>query len=165
MQWQGRILKVDHLAASIPAADRKELRIGDRRQWYFTVTLEIPDVKHKVRIMVLWRDRHDPEPVKILVTNRTTWEVGRGVRVSGYALARLGGHQNRKNGSLPGWLVLSRGWTRLQAMVDGVEAIGRSRARTAAPENDPARGHPLKLVGMPGLRELYCTYVIGKTQA
>ena len=44
MQWQGRILKVDHLAASIPAADRKELRIGDRRQWYFTVTLEIPDV-------------------------------------------------------------------------------------------------------------------------
>ena len=82
VQWQGRILKVDHLAASIPAADRKELRIGDRRQWYFTVTLEIPDVKHKVRIMVLWRDRHDPEPVKILVTNRTTWEVGRGVRVS-----------------------------------------------------------------------------------
>ncbi len=82
MQWQGRILKVDHLAASIPAADRKELRIGDRRQWYFTVTLEIPDVKHKVRIMVLWRYRHDPEPVKILVTNRTTWEVGRGVRVS-----------------------------------------------------------------------------------
>ncbi len=71
----------NELAASIPAADRKELRIGDRRQWYFTVTLRIPDVKHKVRIVVLWRYRHDPEPVKILVTNRTTWEVGRGVRV------------------------------------------------------------------------------------
>ena len=81
VQWQGRILKVNDLAASIPAADRKELRIGDRRQWYFTVTLGIPDVKHKVRIMVLWRYRHDPEPVKILVTNRTAWEVGRGVRV------------------------------------------------------------------------------------
>ena len=81
VQWHGRIIRVDDLAASIPAADRKELRIGDRRQWYFTVTLEIPDVKHKVRIMVLWRYRHDPEPVKILVTNRTTWEVGRGVRV------------------------------------------------------------------------------------
>jgi hypothetical protein len=81
VQWQGRILKVNELARSIPVTDRKELRIGDRRQWYFTVTLQIPDVAHKVRIMALWRYRHDPEPVKILVTNRTTWEVSRGVRV------------------------------------------------------------------------------------
>jgi hypothetical protein len=81
VQWQGRMIKVDQLAASIPATDRKELRIGDRRQWYFTVTLQIPDVAHKVRIMVLWRYRQDVEPVKILVSNRTTWEVSRGVRV------------------------------------------------------------------------------------
>ena len=57
------------------------MRIGDRRQWYFTVTVRIPEVKHKVRIVILWRYRHDPEPVKILVTNRTTWEVSRIVRV------------------------------------------------------------------------------------
>jgi hypothetical protein len=81
VQWQGRILKVNELARSIPAADRKELRIGDRRQWYFTVTLQIPDVAHKVRILALWRYRQDVEPVKILVSNRTTWEVSRGVRV------------------------------------------------------------------------------------
>ncbi len=31
------------------------MRIGDQRQWYFTVTVRIPDVKHKVRIVVLWR--------------------------------------------------------------------------------------------------------------
>lgn len=36
-----------------------------------------------------------------------------------YALARLGGHQNRKHDHRPGWLVLWRGWTTLQAMVDG----------------------------------------------
>ena len=81
LEWQGRILKASELAASIPAADRKEMRIGDRRQWYFTVTVRIPEVKHKVRIVILWRYRHDPEPVKILVTNRTTWEVSRIVRV------------------------------------------------------------------------------------
>jgi uncharacterized protein YndB with AHSA1/START domain len=81
VHWQGRLLKVNELAASIGAADRKEFRIGDQRQWYFTVTLEIPDVAHKVRIVVLWHYRHDPEPVKILVTNRTTWEVTRSVRV------------------------------------------------------------------------------------
>jgi hypothetical protein len=81
VRWHGRIIRVDDLAASIPAADRKGLRIGDRRQRYFTVTLEIPDVKPTARILVLWRYRHDPEPVQILVTDRTTWEVGRGVRV------------------------------------------------------------------------------------
>lgn len=40
-----------------------------------------------------------------------------------YALARLGGHQNRKCDGDPGWLVLWRGWTTLQAMIDGAQAI------------------------------------------
>jgi hypothetical protein len=35
------------------------------------------------------------------------------------ALARLGGHMNRKHDSHPGWLVLWKGWTKLQAMIDG----------------------------------------------
>jgi uncharacterized protein YndB with AHSA1/START domain len=81
LQWKGQVLKASELAASIPAEDRKELRIGDRRQWYFSVTVRIPDVTHKVRIVILWRYRQDPEPVKILVTNRITWEVSRIVRV------------------------------------------------------------------------------------
>lgn len=51
-----------------------------------------------------------------------------------WALGRLGGHQNRKNGLPPGWLVLSRSWTRLQVMVEGVEAMGRSRGERAMAE-------------------------------
>ncbi len=35
------------------------------------------------------------------------------------ALARLGGHMNRNHDSHPGWLVLWKGWTKLQAMIDG----------------------------------------------
>ena len=54
-----------------------------------------------------------------------------------WALGRLGGHQNRKNGRPPGWLVLSRGWALLQTMVEGVEAVGRSRSATAPPEPRP----------------------------
>ena len=38
------------------------------------------------------------------------------------ALARLGGHQNRKRDHPPGWLILWRGWTSLQDMVCGFEA-------------------------------------------
>ena len=44
-----------------------------------------------------------------------------------YALARLGGHQNRKSDRRPGWLVLWRGWTKLQAMVDGYTAAKRKK--------------------------------------
>lgn len=38
-----------------------------------------------------------------------------------FALARLGGHQNRRGDKRPGWLILWRGWTALQTMVDGAE--------------------------------------------
>jgi hypothetical protein len=81
LEWKGKIIKADELAASIPAGDRKEMRIGDKRQWYFTVTVKIPGVNHKVRIVLLWQYRNDEQPFKILVTNRITWEVSRIVRV------------------------------------------------------------------------------------
>jgi DDE superfamily endonuclease len=81
LEWKGKIIKANEMAAEVPASDRKEMRIGDQRQWYFTVTVRIPDVKHKVRIVILWRYRSDDRPCKILVTNRITWEVSRIVRV------------------------------------------------------------------------------------
>ena len=40
-----------------------------------------------------------------------------------YALARLGGHQNRKNDHPPGWQIIWRGWNDLQAMVCGYDAM------------------------------------------
>ena len=39
-----------------------------------------------------------------------------------YALARLGGHQNRRHDHQPGWLILWRGWTKLQLMLEGAQA-------------------------------------------
>jgi len=41
-----------------------------------------------------------------------------------YALARLGGHQNRKHDHPPGWLVLWRGWMQLHAMLEGAATLG-----------------------------------------
>ncbi len=46
-----------------------------------------------------------------------------------YALARLGGHQNRKRDKPPGWLILWRGWTKLQLMLDGAKAIQKQTKR------------------------------------
>jgi hypothetical protein len=44
-----------------------------------------------------------------------------------YALARMGGHQNRKQDHPPGWLVLWRGWTKLQPMIEATLALGWKR--------------------------------------
>jgi len=40
-----------------------------------------------------------------------------------FALARLGGHQNRKHDHHPGWIVLWKGWAHLQDMMDGANAL------------------------------------------
>jgi hypothetical protein len=45
-----------------------------------------------------------------------------------HALARLGGHQNRKHDHPPGWLVLWRGWTKLQMRVDAAANMGLSNS-------------------------------------
>jgi hypothetical protein len=79
--YRGREIHVEELAASIVAAARKEVRRGDVRQWYFTCTLRIPGVNHKVRIAILWHQRRDEKPCKILVTNRITWEITHILRV------------------------------------------------------------------------------------
>jgi hypothetical protein len=42
-----------------------------------------------------------------------------------YALARLGGHQNRKSDHPPGWQTIWRGWQDLQAMVCGFDAMNQ----------------------------------------
>lgn len=43
------------------------------------------------------------------------------------ALARLGGHPNRRQDPPPSRLVLWRGWTNLQPMVAGASAVGYGR--------------------------------------
>jgi hypothetical protein len=77
IEVRGRSIRVDEFAATIAREDRQELRRGDERQWYFTTTVRLPQVKHPVRIVCLWRNRRDGQPAKVLITNRTRWEVNR----------------------------------------------------------------------------------------
>lgn len=80
LEYQGRLVKASELAAGIAPPVRKAMREGERQQWYFTCTVHIPDVKHKVRIVIIWRHQQDQEPRIMLVTNRVQWEVTRIVR-------------------------------------------------------------------------------------
>jgi hypothetical protein len=75
LEIRGRSIRADEYAASIPRQDRRELRSGDDRQWYATAVVRLPQVKHPVRIVILWRNRRDKTPAKALVTNRTRWEI------------------------------------------------------------------------------------------
>jgi len=81
LAYRGRTVKASELAAQIGPELRKSLKEGDKQQWYFTCTLRIPDVQHKVRIVIVWPSRTAEQPRIILVTNRVQWEVTRVVRV------------------------------------------------------------------------------------
>jgi hypothetical protein len=80
----GREIKAEQFAAQIAPADRKEVHVSGSRQWSFTKSLRIPGVDHKVRLVILWDKRKDKNARKILVTNRTPWEVTRILRVYRY---------------------------------------------------------------------------------
>jgi len=80
----GRQIKAEDFAAQIVPADRKKVYINGSRQWSFTKSVRIPGVAHKVRLVILWAKRKDEQAQKILVTNRTNWEVTRILRVYRY---------------------------------------------------------------------------------
>jgi hypothetical protein len=54
---------------------RRKTTVDGKEQWYFTKSIRIPGVMHTVRIVVLWKRQRDTEPRKILMSNRTYWEV------------------------------------------------------------------------------------------
>ncbi len=66
-----------------------------------------------VMVLSLWRDRKPPAAMTL--------------HDFYYALARLGGHQNRKQDHAPGWLVLWRGWMQLQPMIETAERLEQLR--------------------------------------
>ena len=77
LEVRGKSIRADEFAATIARENRKELRRGDDRQWYFTTTVRLPQVKHPVRIVLIWHNRRDKTLAKVLITNRTRWEVTR----------------------------------------------------------------------------------------
>lgn len=73
--FDGHEQKLQEVARQIPWADKKPVRVGTRRYWYFSKRMRIPTVKHPVRIVLFWKERSDLEASKALVSNRLTWEV------------------------------------------------------------------------------------------
>jgi len=79
--FMGKEFKAEELAAQIKPEDRKAVTVNGSKQWYFTKSIRIPDVDHKVRIVILWDKYKDEKAKKILVCNRTQWDIIRILKV------------------------------------------------------------------------------------
>jgi len=64
-------------AKTIPPEDRKSVTVDGKKQWYLSVCVKMPNVDHKVRVVILWKYKNDAEPRKILVTNKIHWNAER----------------------------------------------------------------------------------------
>jgi hypothetical protein len=79
--YEGREQSLQAVARQIPGQAKKPVRVGNRREWYFSKQMRIPDVTHAVRIVLFWQERDAAEASKALVSNRLLWEVIRMVLV------------------------------------------------------------------------------------
>jgi len=79
--YRGREQKLQDVARQIPWEAKKPVRVGNRRYWYFSKQMRIPDVTHPVRIVLFWKERDHAEASKALVSHRLLWEVMRMVLV------------------------------------------------------------------------------------
>jgi DDE superfamily endonuclease len=79
--YDGREQSLQAVARQIPWQAKNPVRVGNRRYWYFSKQMRIPDLTHPVRIVLFWKERDDAEASKALVSNRLWWEVIRMVLV------------------------------------------------------------------------------------
>ena len=75
--WNGREMTADAMAASIPFESRKPVEGDGKKQWYFSRSIRIPRLDHRVKVVILWKSEHEAVASKILITNQLNWEVKR----------------------------------------------------------------------------------------
>ncbi|MBI5354168.1 MAG: IS701 family transposase [Chloroflexi bacterium] len=75
VQFKGQTLAASDMAKLIPPTDRKMVERDGKRQFYFTKTIRINEIAHRVRVVILWKHQGDTEPTKILITNHIGWEI------------------------------------------------------------------------------------------
>ena len=77
LTFKGKEQQAVEFAHTIPPEDRKSVTVDGVKQWYLTVCVKMPNVSHKVRVVILWRYKNDAEPRKILVANKIHWNAER----------------------------------------------------------------------------------------
>src|SRR4029453_16591743 len=73
--YEGREQALQQVARQSPWQAKKPVRVGNRRDWYFSKKMRMPDVNHPVRLVLFWKERDHAEASQALVSNRLLWEV------------------------------------------------------------------------------------------
>lgn len=94
--FQGKQMSAAELASQITAESRKVVAVGDEKQWYFSKTIRLPEIDQPVRVVILWERKNGVEAKKMVVTNRTYWEVTRILRVYRRRSLRDGDFSSRR---------------------------------------------------------------------
>ena len=105
--------------------------------------LNVRDLSRQEQTSGLPAERFVPQEY-VQVLSGWRYQQGRPLCVREFylALARLGGHLNRKRDHPPGWLILWRGWTKLHLMVEGARAARRAQQATPLVQ-EQGRSHKL----------------------
>ena len=61
--YDGREQSLQSVARQMRWQAKKPVCVGNRRYWYFSKQMRIPDVPHPVRIVLFWKERDDAEAV------------------------------------------------------------------------------------------------------
>ena len=77
LTFKGVQQQASAFAKTIPPEDRKPVTVDGKKQWYLSVCVKMPNIDHKVRVVILWKYKNDAEPRKILVTNKIHWNAER----------------------------------------------------------------------------------------
>ncbi|MDR2391786.1 MAG: IS701 family transposase, partial [Planctomycetota bacterium] len=65
------------MAASIPFEDRKPVETDGKKQCYFSRSIHIPRLDHKVKVVILWKSHYEVIESNIIITNQLNREARR----------------------------------------------------------------------------------------
>ena len=72
--YDGREQSLQAVARQMPWQAKKPVRVGNRRYWYVSKQMRIPDGTHTVRIGLFGKERDGAEASKALGSKRLGWE-------------------------------------------------------------------------------------------
>ena len=79
--FKGVAQQAVEFAKTIGPESRKPVTVDGIKQWHLTVCVTMPNIDHKVRVVILWprkvHGKNDAGPRKILVTNKIHWNAER----------------------------------------------------------------------------------------
>lgn len=73
--FRGKKMTIEKVAQAIPPESRQPIPEGTG--YYFTKTFRMPELNHKIRLMLIWENQTDSKLTKCLGTNMIKWEIRR----------------------------------------------------------------------------------------